>query len=476
MRAILASLQAHIAVIDRSGTVVAVNPAWKAFAKENHGVLESCSVGANYLEVCRSAAGEFSDQALQVAAGLQAILDGKESGFSIEYPCHSPSEQRWFLLEATPLSDGTGGAVVSHTNISARVQSELARERERELSESMIDTAQQVILMLDRQGRIIRMNAFMEELTGWRLEQVKGCDYFDTFLPERSRVSIRDLFQLAIQGQRTRGNIGPILTKDGREREIEWYDATLSDQAGQVSGLLCLGIDVTERQLLQREVLEIAEQEQRRIGLELHDNTQQQLTGMTLLAQSVVGGLDAILGLDKTHAEFDRTRLSTLRGKAKLLQAELQKAAQQVHQLSRGLIPVEVDAQGLLSSLRELVRLVDRTERIDCSFQGDDSLHVADNYIATHLFRIAQEAVTNAVKHSRASRIRVSLEKVNANVVLRVIDNGVGIEDKDFSPVGLGLRIMRYRSNSIGGSFAINQTEDGGTEIVCSVFAGRRLI
>ena len=476
MRAILASLQAHIAVIDRSGTVVAVNPAWEAFAKENDGVLERCGVGTNYLDVCRSTTGELAEQASQVASGLQAILDRKEMDFSIEYPCHSSTEQRWFLLQATPLRDGTGGAVVSHTNISARVQSELAREQERAFSESMIDTAQQVILMLDLQGRVIRMNAFMEELTGWRLEQVKGCDFFDTFLPERNRQSSRELFQRSIHGQSTRGNISPILTKDGREREIEWYDATLTDQTGQVSGLLCLGVDVTERQLLQREVLEIASQEQRRIGLELHDNTQQQLTGLTLLAQSVAGSLSAMAGSKQDQGTFDRDHLKSLLGKAKLLQSELQKTAQQVNQLSRGLIPVEVDAHGLLSSLRELARQVDGTDQIECSFQGDDSLQVADNYIATHLFRIAQEAVTNAVKHSRANRIRISLEKADANIVLRVIDNGIGIEDNDFSPAGMGLRIMRYRSSSIGGSLAINQAEDGGTEVVCSVFAGQRAI
>jgi signal transduction histidine kinase len=269
---------------------------------------------------------------------------------------------------------------------------------------------------------------------------------------------------------RTRGNVNSIVTKDGREREIEWYDAPLTDSGGQLIGLLCMGIDVTERQLLQREVLEIAAEEQRRIGQELHDNTQQQIHGLTLLAQNVAQGLNAIRPVET----LDPDRFENLRKNATQVQHGLQEAARQVNLLARGLIPVEIDAQGLKSSLQELASQISRTGNTACIFDATDAVEIDDNYVSTHLFRIAQEAVTNSLKHSRASRIEISLAQADERIILKVIDNGAGFDPDQLTQSGMGLRIMEYRANSIGASLTIDAAVGGGTEVVCSVFAGKR--
>jgi len=140
----LASLSAHIALIDRDGTITDVNPAWEQFARENGGPGERCNVGANYLQVCREATGCCSEGALEVARGLEAILDGNAERFGYEYPCHSPDREHWFLLQATPLAEGKGGAVVSHTEITQRKRYEerleqLVEERTRELREAQTE-------------------------------------------------------------------------------------------------------------------------------------------------------------------------------------------------------------------------------------------------------------------------------------------------------------------------------------------------
>ncbi|HEV3468820.1 MAG TPA: PAS domain S-box protein [Pyrinomonadaceae bacterium] len=139
-QAVLNSLQAHIAVLDREGRVVAVNEAWRRFAAENGGAAPRTDVGSNYLQVCRAAAAGGAEGAREILEGVRAVLAGGRAGFSAEYACHSPAQQRWFMLSATPLPGGRGGAVVSHIDITDRKRAdealkEYARERERMFEE-----------------------------------------------------------------------------------------------------------------------------------------------------------------------------------------------------------------------------------------------------------------------------------------------------------------------------------------------------
>ncbi len=124
--AILNSLTAHIAVLDNSRTIVAVNEAWRRFALENGRESAADCVGLNYFEVCRQADLQGEREALEAINGIQAVLDGTQASFMLEYPCHSPDKKRWFVMTATPLSGETGGAVVSHTDITERKQAEMA--------------------------------------------------------------------------------------------------------------------------------------------------------------------------------------------------------------------------------------------------------------------------------------------------------------------------------------------------------------
>ncbi len=119
--------------------------------------------------------------------------------------------------------------------------------RERDFAESLIETAQVIILVLDKEGRIVRFNPYLEEISGYRLAEARGKDWFDTFLPPCDHDKIRELFTTAVSDIQTRGNVNPIMTKNGRERQIEWYDKTLKDEHGAFVGLLAVGQDVTAR-------------------------------------------------------------------------------------------------------------------------------------------------------------------------------------------------------------------------------------
>ena len=145
-------------------------------------------------------------------------------------------------------ADGTiEGCHMSLVDISARKQAEEALRKEHDLTESVLQTAQAIVLVLDPQGRIVRFNPYMEKLSGYPLADVTGRDWFDTFLPERDRKRIRGLFTRVVGGAQTNGAVNSIVTKDGEERDIEWYDSTLKDAEGNVTGVVAIGHDITER-------------------------------------------------------------------------------------------------------------------------------------------------------------------------------------------------------------------------------------
>jgi len=128
-----------------------------------------------------------------------------------------------------------------------RKEMEEALRKEKDFTKSLIDTAQIIVLLLDPKGRIVRFNAYMEDISGYKLEEVQGKDWFSTFLPEQNREQIKGLFRVAVSDIQTRSNINPIVAKDGREIIVEWYDRTLKASDGNTIGLLSIGLDITER-------------------------------------------------------------------------------------------------------------------------------------------------------------------------------------------------------------------------------------
>ena len=164
---ILDALSAHIAVLDRSGRIIAVNQAWSQFAVDNDGLPERTGVGTNYLSICEQARGEHSDEAGAALSGLSAVLEGRLPEFRLEYPCHSPTEQRWFLLHASPLRGPAGGIVTAHLTITERKDAEIAaRQSAAKLSRS---NEELVRLIADREEMArSRQQAYQELETAYQ--------------------------------------------------------------------------------------------------------------------------------------------------------------------------------------------------------------------------------------------------------------------------------------------------------------------
>lgn len=183
--------------------------------------------------------------------GIGQVMAGREP-FGFEYSLPILGQTRQYEARLTSCGKDQVMALIRDITLQKTALQDLKQEKD--LSRNIVETAQAVILILDTQGRIVSFNPFLEKLSGHRLEEVKGRDWFTTFLPPCDYDKIRDLFKKAIGNIKTSGNINPIMTKDGRQIEVEWYDQTLKDGQGRIIGLLSIGQDVTAKMETERQV------------------------------------------------------------------------------------------------------------------------------------------------------------------------------------------------------------------------------
>ncbi|MBN1688521.1 MAG: PAS domain S-box protein [Candidatus Omnitrophica bacterium] len=199
--------------------------------------------------------------------------------------------------------------------------------------------------------------------------------------------------------------------------------------------------DITESKQTEKDILEISSREQHRIGQDLHDGLGQHLAGLMFMCAVLEQRLK-----EKKNSEA---------GEVSKIGELLKDAMAQAKALARGLHPVELEDNGLMAALQELARDTERIFHVACVFGSEKPILVYNHETATHLYRIAQEAVHNAIRHGTAQKVKISLSRDQNVIFLRVTDNGVGFP-KDFEDKkGMGLRIMRYRTSMIDGSFDI---------------------
>jgi signal transduction histidine kinase len=146
----------------------------------------------------------------------------------------------------------------------------------------------------------------------------------------------------------------------------------------------------------------------------------------------------------------------------------IDEAIEQARTMARGLYPVKLESDGFMAALEDLAMRSQQLFKVPCSFECVQTIRVNDNNAAVHLFRIAQEAVTNAAKHAHASRIQIRLVEEDARLTLSVEDDGCGMPEQAGSPTGMGLRIMHYRARMIDGDLQIRSAPEGGTIVRCS--------
>ena len=212
-----------------------------------------------------------------------------------------------------------------------------------------------------------------------------------------------------------------------------------------------LVLEIAERQRLEAEVLKISEHERRQFGQELHDDICQQLSGIGMMSQALARRMRQTNPAEAAEAD----RFSALLGQA----------LADTRALARGLHPVEVDSKGLMAALDELA--TQTSHRLPCRLVCPKPVLLADSQAALHLYRIAQEAVTNALKHARTSEIVLALRLKSGRIVLSIRDDGTGLPKT--ASKGMGLLIMPYRARMAGATLTVRTARGRGTEIVCTL-------
>jgi PAS domain S-box-containing protein len=366
-----------------------------------------------------------------------------------------PTEDgRWCVRRIMPyrtLDNRIDGVVITFVDITERKQAADAVTRH---LAAVVENSVDAIFSKDLEGTIRTWNDGAERLYGYSGEEALGRSV-KMLVPEDRFAKWTEVMATLARGEHVEQLETERIRKDGERGAAALTISPIRDSDGKVVSASVTGRDITRRKELEREVVEIASLEQRRIGQDLHDSVSQELAALNMLSVDLAETLRS--GPAKASQLVERIVLG------------LQRSQQELRAVMRGLLPVSVDAEGLMFALSDLADRTTQKARVTCDFDCPKAVPVDDNVIATHLYLISQEAVHSAIKHARCRNIRISVVS-NQFLVLRVQDDGIGISDQPAdNRGGLGLGIMRNRSAIIRATFTIEPAKPAGTVVTCAL-------
>ena len=457
-RAALDALTGRIAIVDADGHLAVVNARWREFARHHAGAPAAVPEGADFLAAC-DATGSANPAVAAVASGIREVLDGRRSEFAAEYPCDSATGEGWTQVRVTPLR-GLGGAlrlaVIALDDVSERIRAQRALAVSERRLAGIVGSAMDAIISVNADGQIVLFNAAAEELFRCPAAAAIGGP-IDRFIPARYRAAhARHVRRFVDTGQTSRamGRMDLIrgLRPDGEEFPIE-ASVSQVDVGGEIVATVILR-DVTERKRLEQEVLDISSREQQRVGQELHDELCPWLAGTEFLSSA--------LAQDLAHESPANA------ARARKINESLLHALARAHQLAHGLAPPLVATEGLGGALRALAANAEKIYPVRCRLDGLEPPALPDG-VALHLYRIAQEAISNAVRHGGAREVHLRLRSDRFATSVQIHDDGRGFPPALAPSAGMGLRIMRYRTEIIGAKLEIRSGVTGGTAVICTL-------
>ncbi len=467
---ILDALSAQIALLDPFGRIVAVNESWRAFASANALECTNFFMGRNYLEVCDRATGDCSEDAAAMAQGLRAVLSGQQSRFTFEYPCHLPQEQRWYRLDATPVSTARqAGAVVMHVDITERKMSDQRLREEQAQLAGLINAAMDAIVTVDATQTIVRVNPAAEAIFGWSASQMIG-QPLTRLIPARFGAQhVEEVRAFGVSGASSRrmGALGAIwgARADGQEFPIEasisqievggdkFYTAILRDVTRRRRAEAELQRTSDEMRALARHLEVVRDEQAAHIARELHDELGQTLTVLKLLVNAMQKRLEAPADAPPSSEAREAYEL-------------IEDSVASLRRLCTELRPPMLDHLGLGTALGALAANFQTRFGIHCILEAPADFPLLDPPRQITFYQLVRELLTNVARHSGASAVRIVLRELENALELEVSDNGCGISDtKRTATKSFGMLGMRERALAAGGTITFEGHPGQGTTV-----------
>jgi len=385
------------------------------------------------------------------------------------------------LRVAEEVGNQIAGAIANAQLFAACRQAEETVRKEKEKAQKYLDVAGAIIAVIESNQRVSLINQMGCEVLGYEEGEIIGANWMDTFLPEWDRDRMKAVFARLMAGE-----VGPveyfenpILTKNGEEKLIAWYNTLLRDQAGTILGVLSSGEDISERKRAETEIRnllqsveqkreelraltirlqEVEEAERRRLAQELHDRVGQNFAALSINLNIIQRELPA---------EFSGKVGARLEDSLQLLE----ETALHIRDVMAELRPPVLDDYGLLAALQWYGEQFTKRTGVPSVIQGAEATPRLPLPLEAALFRVTQEALTNVARHAQARQVTVTLEELAQEVRLTIADDGTGFDFSFQSETGSawGLISMRERAEAIGGRFQVKSAPGEGTRIMVAV-------
>lgn len=386
---------------------------------------------------------------------LQQLRNGKEVTFETIIQ-HKNGSEYWLDIKRILIQSSSGEELVLSTasDISLLKQTEQNLSESRARTEAILEAAVEGIFIVSRHGYIKRVNKAVEEMFGYDTNEIVGQHVNSLILhPDNNGhgYSSQDEWNDRIgKGQEVRAihKRGSIFPVELTINQVEFRDEVF------FTGLIR---DISTRRKLENKVIQIAEDERRRIGQELHDGLGQMLSAIRLISSNLAKKMKAN-GIEEAGEVMEISNM-------------IKEADMHARNLAHGLAHIELENEGLKAAIERLCQRFERFSNLQCKCIYPEDLQLKDQRISLHLYRIIQEAMTNAAKHGNASHISVCFRREDGNLKVYIDDDGVGFiqAEKKEKSCGMGISTMRYRAHILGGTLSLKSSPIGGTQVFCRI-------
>ncbi len=442
-RAVIETASDGFWMLDKDGRILAVNEAYVRRSGYSREELLTMWIGDI----------EAQESPEEVRAHIEKV---KRSGSDLFETRHRTRDgEVWPAEVNTSYSSTAGGIFFAFSrDITERKQAEESlRESENRYRNLFMHSPD--CILVNHQGHITLVNRTCLRLFGVNSDQaLVGKSPYDLFHPDFHPMIAARIRRMCETGEAAPPIEEKILRYDRSTVDVEVIAAPFP--VGDGSAIHVILRDITERKALERQIIEVSTAEQERIGHDIHDGIGQQLTGASMLAAGIERRLIA------AGHQSAATAIAELR-------THLLNTLEEARSLARGLSPVDLDSEGLADALIDLAERITQTSGVKCRYEGLRTVQADNDILLVHLYRIAQEAVHNAVRHGAPGVVEIRLDPGPDGIVLTVRDDGKGFDITQDSYNRLGLRLMRYRAGIIGGRLSIAPAAQGGTLVRCEV-------